>query len=276
MESGAMAKSERVDVLGLGIDNMSLDEALERIVALIEARSPCFGVTPNVDHTNHHRRHEKYRRLLGEAALVMPDGVPLLWAACLLGGRLKGRVNGTDLFVQMAKRCAQKGFKMFLLGAMPQALGACVSKLAVENPGLRIAGSYSPPVGFTRDENENRKMIEMIRHAAPDILFLGLPGPMGEYWIYDHYRETGVPFSINVGASFDFVGGVTRRAPPFMRKHGLEWLFRLVTQPRKLWKRYLIGNTIFLGRVFAQATRRLMRKVFSRGSEREAANSNHA
>lgn len=254
-----------MNVLGLGIDNVSFHEAVERIIALIESRRPSFVVTPNVDHTNHYRKHPKYRALIRDAALVVADGVPLLWAARLLGGRLKGRVNGTDLFVRMAKVCAQRGYGVFLLGAMPHASRYCAVRLIDESPHLKIVGRYSPPYGFERDAGENEKIVRMIREARPDILFVGLPGPKAEFWIYDHYRETGAPVSINVGASFDFVSGSVKRAPLIMQQLGLEWLHRFIAQPGKLWKRYVVGNTIFLARVFSSLAARIFLGLARRG-----------
>jgi len=261
-------KSGRVDVLGLAMDNVSFEEAVDRIVGFIENREPVFIVTPNVDHTNHHRRHEKYRRLLKDAALVVADGVPLLWAARLFGHRLKGRVNGTDLFVRVAEVCAERGYGMFLLGAMPRASRYCAVRLIDSNPRLRIVGRYCPPYGFEHDPEETRKILRMVREARPDILFVGLPGPKAEFWIYDHYREAGVPVSINVGASFDFVSGGVRRAPLIMQKLGLEWLYRLITQPKKLWKRYLLGNSVFLLRVFARFAGCVLRRLTRRAPRR--------
>lgn len=260
----APAPAERVDVLGLGIDNVSFEEAVGEIIEFIERREPCFVVTPNVDHTNHFRRYEKYRSLSNEAALVVADGVPLLWAARLLGRKLKGRINGTDLFVRMAQVCAERGYRMFLLGGMPHAARYCMVRLIDGNPRLQIVGRYSPPFGFEHDPEENRKMVRIIRESRPDILFVGLPGPKAEFWIHDHYRDIGVPVSINVGASFDFVSGSVRRAPFIMQKLGLEWLYRLATQPKKLLRRYLIGNSIFLLRVFFHFLSRAFHKVASR------------
>jgi N-acetylglucosaminyldiphosphoundecaprenol N-acetyl-beta-D-mannosaminyltransferase len=258
------ARDERVDVLGLEIDNVSFDETVERIIGFIEKSEPVFIVTPNVDHTNHCRKHEKYRALLKDAALVVADGVPLLWAARLFGHRLKGRVNGTDLFIRMAQVCAKRGYRMFLLGAMPHASRYCAVRLIDSSPRLQISGRYSPPYGFEHDPEENRKIVRMIREVQPDILFVGLPGPKAEFWIHDHYRRIGVPVSVNVGASFDFVSGSVKRSPLIMQKLGMEWLYRLVTQPGKLWKRYVLGNSIFLMRVFVRFIRHIFGKLIPR------------
>ena len=248
-------KSERVDVLGIEFDGISLDETVERVMQVAREGGPAFVVTPNVDHTNHFRKNREYRESLREAHLVVADGVPLLWAAKLLGTPLKGRVNGTDLFETLAEACAREGRSIFLTGGMPGVAEKCAEKLREVSPSLKVAGTYAPAKGYLDNSEESAKMVGKARDAKPDILFLGLPGPDAEIWIHRHYRECGVPVCMNVGASFDFVSGEVKRAPRFFQKTGLEWLHRLFTQPKKLWRRYIIGNPIFIFRVVAQFLR---------------------
>jgi N-acetylglucosaminyldiphosphoundecaprenol N-acetyl-beta-D-mannosaminyltransferase len=250
-------KIERVNVLGIEIHRISLDETVRWVMRRLNERGkPVFVVTPNVDHTNHYRKNADYRMLIRDAALVVADGVPLLWAARLFGKPLKGRVNGTDLFERLTRACAEEGRSVFLMGGMPGVAEKCAKKLNETSPALKIAGTYAPAKGYLDNRNECEKMVRLAQNARPDVLFLGLPGPGAEMWIHRHYREAGALVSINVGASFDFVSGEVRRAPKFFQKVGLEWLYRLLRQPGKLWRRYIIGNPRFVFRVFVQCLKR--------------------
>ncbi len=245
-------KYDRTNVLGIELHRISFDDAVDWVMRKVEEGGPVFAVTPNVDHTNHYRKSSEYRSMIHEAHLVVADGVPLLWAAKLLGAPLKGRVNGTDLFEAIARACAREGRSIFLMGGISGVAQACADALRKVSPDLKIAGVYSPAKGCLDDEGECVRMVEAVSAAAPDILFVGLPGPRAEVWIHRHYKKCGVPVSINVGASFDFVSGNVKRAPGIFQKTGMEWFYRLVSQPKKLWRRYVLGNPVFLARLVRQ------------------------
>jgi N-acetylglucosaminyldiphosphoundecaprenol N-acetyl-beta-D-mannosaminyltransferase len=243
-------------MLGLGIDNLSFEEALDRIVALACDPEPDYVVTPNVDHVMRVQRHRRFRRVYHEASLVLADGMPVVWASRILGTPVKAKVSGSDLLPGLAPVAAARGLSLYLLGGQPGAAEACARTLTHRTPSLRIAGVHCPEPGFHLDPRRNQGVLETVRKAAPDILFVALGTPKQEYWIHQYHRELGVPVSIGVGAAFDFLAGAARRAPVWMQKRGLEWLYRLCCEPRRLWKRYLLDDSPFLYLVMRTALRR--------------------
>jgi N-acetylglucosaminyldiphosphoundecaprenol N-acetyl-beta-D-mannosaminyltransferase len=238
---------QRVELLGLTLDDLDMDGALRRIGALIERRTPpAYVVTPNVDHVVKLQDDPEFRAVYAGADLVLCDGAPLLWAARLLGKPLRAKVSGSDLFVAFAPLAARHGWRPFLLGGRPGAAARAAELLAARHPGFTVAGTYAPPFGFDRDPAEDARAVEAVRAAQPDVLFVGLGAPRQEKWIHRHLPALGVPVSIGVGVSFEFVSGDVRRAPRWMQRAGLEWTWRLAMEPRKLWRRYLVEDTRFL------------------------------
>ncbi|HEX3744312.1 MAG TPA: WecB/TagA/CpsF family glycosyltransferase [Bryobacteraceae bacterium] len=234
-----------------------MSETLDEIGRLIERKEFAFAVTPNVDHVMRHRRHQEFRNIYAAAQLVVPDGVPLLWASKLLGDSLKERVNGTDLFERTCSLAAERGYSVYLLGGNPGAAGRAGKRLLESNPGLRIAGWDCPPPGFQKDADSNARIVKKVRDSGADILFVALGSPKQEEWIYRFGRSTGAKFAVGIGISFSLVGGDIKRAPVFLQRAGLEWLWRLSREPARLWKRYLLDDMPFLGLVLREAwTRR--------------------
>jgi N-acetylglucosaminyldiphosphoundecaprenol N-acetyl-beta-D-mannosaminyltransferase len=248
----------KVNILGIELDNLGLEDILKLIEDFISNGIPRYIVTPNVDHLILRRKDIEFEEAYKNASLIVPDGVPLLWASRFLGSPLMGRVNGTDLFLKISELSAKKGYGIFLLGAEEGVAEKTAMVLRDKYPNLRIAGTYSPYFGFEKDRDENEKIVHLIRESHPDILFTSLGSPKGEKWIYRYYKSLGVPLSLNVGASFDFVSGRVKRAPIWMQRNGLEWLWRLFKEPGRLWRRYLIRDIGFFYLVFRQ---RFIRKV---------------
>lgn len=237
----------RTELLGVQIDDLTMDEALERIGALIERRTPpAYVVTPNVDHVVKLQDDVEFRAVYAGADLVLCDGVPLLWASRLLRRPLKAKVSGSDLFVAFPALAARRGWRPFFLGGRPGAAERAAAILAAREPGFSVAGTYAPPFGFERDPVEDQRAVDLVRAARPDVLFVGLGAPKQEKWIHRHLHALGVPVSIGVGVSFEFVSGDVRRAPRWMQRAGLEWSWRLAMEPRKLWRRYLVEDARFL------------------------------
>ncbi len=248
-----MSYSTKVNICGIDVDRYSFDEVVEAIAhQVISGSTPKYVVTPNAQHIAALQRDARFRLIYHQAFLVVPDGVPLLWAAKLLNTPLSGRVNGTDLFEHLCKISADRGLKVFLLGGRPGAAKKAKQVLQARDPNLNIVGTYCPYYGFESDPDELRRINLAIQTAAPDILFVGLGAPKQEYWIYENYQKLGIPVSIGIGVSFELVGGMVKRAPKFMQKTGLEWFFRLIMEPKRLWQRYFIGNTIFILLVLKQ------------------------
>jgi N-acetylglucosaminyldiphosphoundecaprenol N-acetyl-beta-D-mannosaminyltransferase len=183
----------------------------------------------------------EFRSVINQADLAVPDGVPVLWAARLNGAPLLERVTGVDVVEQGAALAAERGYRIFLLGAEDGVAAEAAAELERRNPGLPIAGIYSPPVGPSSDE-ENERMVALVRAARPDILFVAFGAPKQDVWISHHLHQLGVPVCVGVGGTFNFLAGRVPRAPRWMQRRGLEWAYRLRQEPRRLWRRYLVGD----------------------------------
>ena len=244
--------NDRINICGVWINNVTRAEAIGRIERLIAERKPSYVVTPNVDHVVRFQTDADFRRIYDGASLVTADGMPLLWAGRFLGTPFKERVCGSDLLPDFCAAAAAKGYKIFFLGGAPAAADKAAEVLTKRHPGLRIVGSYCPPFGFEKDEEENRKIVERIKGTAPDILFVGLGSPKQEKWPLRFKEDLGVPVSIGVGVTFSFIAGDVKRAPRWMRDLGLEWLWRLMAEPGRLWKRYLVEDPVFFWLVWKQ------------------------
>jgi len=243
---------KKILICGEDVDNVSMQEVIKTIENLIEKKEQIYVVTPNVDHIVKLQSDVDLRKVYEDARLILADGMPLMWAAKLLGSPLKEKISGSDLFPKLCEVAAEKGYKLFFLGGRPGAALKASEVLKSKYPHIQIVGVYSPPFGFENDKEENDKIIKMIKDAEPDILFVGLGAPKQEKWIYRHKDECQVPVSIGIGVSFEFVSGMVKRAPIWMQKAGLEWFWRLMMEPKRLWKRYLIDDMKFFWLVFKQ------------------------
>lgn len=242
----------KVNICNVKIDNISMQDAINIIGGLVEDGGQYYAVAPNVDHIIILQKDSEFRETYDGASLTLPDGIPLLWAARFLGTPLKERISGSDLFPELCAFAAERGYKLFFLGGRPDAGSKAADVLRGKHPGIQIVGIYSPPFGFENDAAENRKIIQMISDAKPDILFVGLGAPKQEKWIYKYKDKCHVPVSIGIGVSFEFVSGTVKRAPLWMQRAGLEWLWRLMMEPKRLWRRYLIDDMKFFWLVFKQ------------------------
>jgi N-acetylglucosaminyldiphosphoundecaprenol N-acetyl-beta-D-mannosaminyltransferase len=248
-----VVKAMKIYLCGIRIDSYSFKEVVELIInhALFD-KKPEYVVTPNAHHIVTLQDDFYFQEIYRNSFLSVSDGVPLLWAAKFLGTPLQGRVNGTDLFERLCAVGAEKGLKIFLLGGRPGAAEQAAQVLQHQHPNLKISGTYCPPYGFENDAREREHINNLVKTASPDILFVGLGAPKQEKWIYENYRQLAVPVSIGIGVSFELVSNMVTRAPVVMQRLGLEWLFRLLVEPRRLWKRYVLGNTIFVWLVIKQ------------------------
>lgn len=235
----------RVDICGIGIDRISFQETVEAVTGLVAKGTPSFIATCNVDHIIKLRKDPDFMAVYKQASFVVPDGIPLLWAASFLGTSLKGRVNGTDLFEKLCEISVGYKYRLFFLGGRSGAADGAAGVLRTRYPGIQIVGTYSPPLGFENNEAENGSIISMIRDARADILFVGLGAPKQEKWICKYKDEYKVPLSIGIGVSFEFIAGMVKRAPVWMQRAGLEWLWRVLMEPSRLWKRYFIDDMKF-------------------------------
>lgn len=245
---------DRVQILNARVDNLSIDEAAVAISRLSQTKLFSYTITANVDHLIKLQEDNEFRRIYESADLVVADGVPLLWAAHFLGRPLQGRVNGTDLFELLVADAAETKRSVFLLGGEEGAARASAARFKQRHPGLDISW-HCPPLGFENDAAENEKIKAAIRNAGACYLFVGLGAPKQEKWITRHAAEAGVRHAVGVGVSFSFVAGKILRAPGWMQRSGLEWLWRLLAEPRRLWKRYLVDDPRFFWLVAKQRCR---------------------
>jgi len=258
----ASSNSPSATIAGVRLDALGFDAVVDAIVTrAVGGAEPSYVVTPNAHHVVLFQDDALFREIYRRAFLVVPDGVPLLWAAKLLGAPLRGRVNGTDLFEALCAQAARRGLSVFLLGGREGAAAAAAERLGARHPDLRICGTYCPPPGFEKDPAESARVLATIGAARPHLLFVGLGAPKQEYWMYRNVERLSVPVSIGIGVSFELVAGVVARAPRWMQHAGLEWLYRLGVEPARLWKRYLFGNARFCTLILRQYATRCWRRV---------------
>lgn len=238
---------ERVNLLGVNIDNVTMAEALNRIEQMLRSGRFSYIVTENVDNLIKLQSDIKFRRIYEAAELVVPDGVPLLWASKVMGAPLRERVNGTDLFVEMCGIAAAKDYSIFLLGGNPGVAEKAGMILKEKYRGLKVAGHYCPAFGFEADLAECLRIQTLIAASGADILFVALGAPKQEKWIAQYGPGCNVRVGIGIGASLSLVSGDIRRAPLWMQKNGLEWFWRMLFEPRRLIKRYMIDDMPFIG-----------------------------
>jgi N-acetylglucosaminyldiphosphoundecaprenol N-acetyl-beta-D-mannosaminyltransferase len=233
-------------VLGLRVNAVQMPEVVNLMEHWILAGRDChFIAVTNVHVVMEAQRDGSFKKVMAAAHLIVPDGMPLVWLGRLRGHSLHRRVCGPELLIEFCRQTHAKSYGHFFLGGspgIPEKVAVCLRK---QFPGMRIQGTHSPPFRSLSVE-EDDSIVRMINDVAPDILWVGLGCPKQERWIYEHYDRLKVPVIVGVGQAFDLCAGQTHRAPQWMREHGFEWLFRLIRDPRRLWRRYLIYNSQFL------------------------------
>ncbi len=242
---------ERINILGVGLCALNMDMALATITQWLDRREPNFVIAMPVHCIMDCRRDERLRAIYNRAGLVTPDGMPLVWLSNLLGYQQVRRVYGPDLMLEVCGRSVAKGWKHYLYGAGPGTPERLAHRLAQRFPGIQIVGTHSPPFRPLTPAEDNR-IIEEIDRSEADIVWVGLGAAKEEFWMAEHLGKLRAPVLIGVGAAFDFHSGNKRQAPRWMMKAGLEWFFRLLTEPRRLAPRYLKDNPLFLALIIRQ------------------------
>lgn len=232
----------RMRLMNTEIDNLTMYETLDAIDSLIKEDNCSYVVTPNVDHIVQLEKDEELKRVYENASLILTDGKPLIWISNWYKTPIKEKISGSDLFPRVCDLAAKKGYTMYLLGAAEGVADKAAKNLIDKYKGLNIVGTYSPPFGFEKDKVELKKIERQIQEVHPDILIVGLGCPKQEKYMYHHCKELGVPISFGLGASIDFEAGNIKRAPKWMSEHGLEWLYRITQDPKRLAKRYLVDD----------------------------------
>lgn len=239
------ADPKTVVILGVPFHDVTMAETLACLDELVARQTPCYLATANLDFAAQASRDVELQRILLEAELVLCDGTPLIWASRWLGAPLRERVAGSDLMPVLAAHAARQGYRLFLLGADNVTLATAKQRLESDNPGLQICGTFSPPVARLLDLDHD-DILRRIHEAQPHILLVAFGCPKQEKWIYMNLPRLRVPVSVGVGGTFDMVAGNVRRAPVWMRKSGVEWIFRLIQEPRRLFSRYMFDLWFFV------------------------------
>lgn len=232
----------RIKFLNTYIDNITMDEAVNKIDDMVQNGMNQYVVTPNVDHIVKLENDSLFREIYGKASLVLTDGQPLIWISRWLKTPIVEKVSGSDLFPRVCERAALKGYRVFLLGAAEGVADKAAQDLRKRYPGLQIAGTYSPPYGFEKDKQKIDFTCKKVREASPDILAFGLGTPKQEKFFYQNMDQLSVPVALHIGGTIDFEAGVVKRAPRWLRDNGMEWFYRLLQEPRRLFRRYIIDD----------------------------------
>lgn len=248
-----------IRLMGVSIHAIGANQCLEHLFESLDAGRGGWVVTPNLDHLRRLVRDRSYAALCRGASLVVPDGMPLIWASRLQGTELPARVAGSDLIRQVSSAAAQRGRSVFLLGGTPGSAAGAARVLRQSCPGLQVVGTCCPPVGFEQDGLLISHMVNQLTRAKPDVIFVALGSPKQEELITALRQQLPRAWWIGVGISFSFLTGDVRRAPCWMQRIGMEWVHRLAQEPRRLARRYLIDGIPFAFVLFANALSQRLR-----------------
>jgi len=250
------AGRKTVDILGLSVDLVDMESTIRRAEELIAGGGTHHVVVLCVDSIMIARRDMKFRSICRRASLVVPDGVPLLWASRLLGSAIPGRVAGSDLLYELSRTASRKGYTCYFLGSTATVLERLSEALTRLCPGLRIAGSCAPPFFAEFPIEADTQIVRRINESTPDILWVGMGAPKQERWIHANLNRLNARIVIGVGAAFDICSGRVKRAPVWMQKSGLEWFHRFLLEPGRLFSRYFIGAAPFFPLVLMQGLKK--------------------
>jgi len=240
--------TKRIKILNTYIDALTMEETIEKVENYIKEKKCVQHVVVNAGKINLIQEDKKLRDIISSCPLINADGQGVVWASRVLGQPLPERVTGIDLFQKLVEISAQKGYRLFFFGAKEDVVVKVINIYKEKYPTLKIAGYRN---GYFKEE-ENLEIAEQIRDTNPDILFVAFSSPKKEYWINEYMDVMKVPFAMGVGGSFDVIAGKTKRAPKWMQKCGLEWFYRFVQEPGRMWKRYIIGNCRFISLVIKE------------------------
>lgn len=258
MNAGSVAQRDvRIEIMGCGVDNLTMEETLETIEGFIHDQTPHQHVVVNVDKIVKAQHDPALREIINQCHLINADGMPVVWASRLLGKPLKERVAGIDLFEALMQRAAERGWRVYLLGAKEEVVLRVRQLFESRFPALVVAGHRN---GYWRAEEEE-SVADAIRQARADLLFVAISSPKKEKFLGRWQGSMGVPFAMGVGGSFDVFAGLVKRAPRWMQLSGLEWFYRFLQEPRRMFRRYFIEDMAFVGLLLREmvSTRRQRR-----------------
>ena len=246
--------SNRIQFMGCAIDSMTREETLAQVLEWCreDAPSPRTLITLNAALLMMMKSNPELARACNAGDIIVADGMPIVWSTKLLGTPLADRVAGVDLMQKLLETGGEQGISVYFLGARQEVIDTLLDLCRERWPGLKIAGARNGYFG----EDEHAEVIADIAASKPDILFIGMPTPFKELWGEKHRNELGAKVIFGVGGSFDVIAGYVQRAPLWMQNIGMEWFWRLMMEPRKMWKRYLVTNTQFLVTLAGEFVRR--------------------
>ncbi|MCB1734808.1 MAG: WecB/TagA/CpsF family glycosyltransferase [Gammaproteobacteria bacterium] len=246
---GLASASDEIRILGIDIDNLTMDEAIETMLAVVDQDRPQQLCFVNADCFNIAARNDVYRQCLKDAQWVFADGIGVKLAGKILNRDIKQNVNGTDLFPRLCDAMQGTDKSLYLLGARPGIAQAVAEWVAEHYPDCRIAGHHH---GYLKDDSEEQAVLADIRESGADMLMVAFGAPRQDLWVAEHLQDSGVKLAMGVGGLFDFYSGRIARAPQWMREMALEWLFRFLQEPRRMWRRYFVGNFVFLIHIYRE------------------------
>lgn len=241
---------EKQPLLNTYVNNLNMNETLSVIDRMIFSATPQYIVAVNVDVIIKIEEDSYLKKIIDEADLVLVDGKPLLWIAKWHKNPVKAKISGSDLVPLLCEKASNKGYSIFIIGGKEGVAEKAKENLYRKFSNINIVGTYAPPVGFENDTLELDKINRMISAVKPDILIACLGCPKQEKWIYENYKKYGARISVCAGATVDFLAGNVKRAPRWMSENGLEWFYRFIQEPTRLFKRYFIDDMKIIGLCF--------------------------
>lgn len=236
----------RMQFMNSYIDNITMTEAINHIEECIRLRKIGQVITPNVDQIVRMETDSYFKQICDNAELLLTDGHPLLWIAKWYKTPIKEKICGSDLVPKLCEVAVQKGYSVFFLGAAPGVAQRAADKLKEKLPNLKVAGVYSPPMGFEEDQEELNKINQLLYDSHADMLFVGMGVPKQDIFIYENMKKYQIPMSFSIGGTIDFIAGEQKRAPKWVNKIGMEWFYRLCQSPRRMFKRYIVNDSRIL------------------------------
>ena len=237
---------EKQPLLNTYVNNVNMDETIQAIEDMIASEKKSYIVAINVDVVIKIENDSYLKEITDKADMVLVDGKPLEWIAKWHNRPIKAKISGSDLVPILCERAAENGYSIFIIGGKEGIAKKAQQNLERDLPGIKIVGTYAPPFGFEKDEIERKKINEMISNAHPDILIACFGCPKQEKWIYENYQKYDAKVSVCAGATVDFLAGNVNRAPKWMSNHGLEWFYRFLQEPKRMFKRYFIDDVKIL------------------------------
>lgn len=233
---------KKMPLLNTYVNNVTLDEAVEFLLQKIREKTQAYVVEVNVDVVVKMEQDLVLRQIADNADLTLVDGQPLMWIAKLYGRPLKMKVSGADLVPALLQAAAKEKHSVFVLGGRENAACKAAENIQASYPGLVIAGALSPSMGFEKKPEEVAQIRELLQQIKPDILLACFGCPKQEKWVSEHYRDCASGVTLCAGATVDFLAGSIKRAPKFFSDHGLEWFYRFLKEPKRLFHRYFVDD----------------------------------